>query len=275
MLIKNGVFAVFWRVLRQLYKTEMNMDISCAILHRDVNLAAKLQKYMECIPAFHCCGVFTSPVEALNQYYKQKVEVYFVEIPSASDSEISGTDFAKLLDVHTRVVFIADTDRYAAECFRLDALDYLTEDVDFPTFYQTVGKTVRWFSMCSRASTDESLPAKTHEEVAKVLSVKTGNRIMRLELDTVNYLEGYGDYIKVYCRQTEKPILCLCSLKSMEEVLPPESFVRIHRSYIVRLDRVSVIEEGLLTIGQKQLPVGASYRKRLQECVSRLMVGTH
>lgn len=251
------------------------MDLSCAVLHTDIRLAAKLQKYMERIPALHCCGVFSNPVEALNQYYKKKVEVYFVGISQVQENEIGGMDFAKLLDAHTRVIFIAATERYAAECFRLDALDYLTEDVDFPTFYQAVGKAVRWFSLCGLAESNESQPVKPRDESVRVLSVKTGNRIMRLELDTVSYLEGCGDYVKVYCRQTEKPILCLCSLKFMEETLPSDKFVRVHRSYIVRLDGVSVIEENTLTVGQKELPIGISYRKRLQECVSRLMVDTH
>ena len=249
------------------------MDLSCAILHADEKLAGKLQKYMERIPALQCCGVFSNPVEALNQYYKKKVEVYFVGISQVQEGEIGGMDFARLLDAYTRVVFIADTERYAAECFRLDALDYLTEDADFPIFYQAVSKAVRWFSMSKAGGVEETPADKERSAASKVLSVKTGNRIMRLELEAVSYIEGCGDYVKVYCKHADKPILSLCSLKFLEELLPPDKFVRVHRSYIVRLDGVSVIEEGSLTVGQKELPIGTSYRKRLQECVSRLTVG--
>lgn len=90
---------------------------------------------------------------------------------------------------------------------------------------------------------------------------------------SITIILGCGDYVKVYCKHADKPILSLCSLKFLEELLPPDKFVRVHRSYIVRLDGVSVIEEGSLTVGQKELPIGTSYRKRLQECVSRLTVG--
>ena len=249
------------------------MDLSCAILHADEKLAGKLQKYMERIPALQCCGVFSNPVEALNQYYKKKVEVYFVGISQVQEGEIGGMDFARLLDAYTRVVFIVDTERYAAECFRLDALDYLTEDADFPIFYQAVSKAVRWFSMSKAGGVEETPADKERSAASKVLSVKTGNRIMRLELEAVSYIGGCGDYVKVYCKHADKPILSLCSLKFLEELLPPDKFVRVHRSYIVRLDGVSVIEEGSLTVGQKELPIGTSYRKRLQECVSRLTVG--
>lgn len=82
-----------------------------------------------------------------------------------------------------------------------------------------------------------------------------------------------GNYVKVYCEHADKPILSLYSLKFLEELLPPDKFVRVHRSYIIWLDVVSVIEEGSLTVGQENLSIGTSYRKRLQECVSRLTVG--
>ena len=88
-------------------------------------------------------GKYGNPLEALKDYYETKVEVYFVGIYPVEEGEINGMDFCKLLSSSTRVIFITDTDRYAAECFRLDALDYLMDGLNFSTFFQSVSKAAR------------------------------------------------------------------------------------------------------------------------------------
>lgn len=247
------------------------MKLNCAILHQDAGLQDQLMKYIEKVPFLCCCGAYNNALEALKAYYEKKVEVYFIGIGTVKEGEIDGRDFCKLLDLYTRVIFIADTDRYAAECFRLDALDYLVGGPDFATFFQAVSKASRWFSARENGNLGEEKSAVSKVDVPKVIYIRADNRILRLELDCIDYIESCGDYVKVYYRDMSKPILSLCSMKYMEERLPVDRFIRVHRSYIVRMDSVSIVEDNSVIVGEKSLPIGASYRKRVKDYVSRLM----
>lgn len=111
------------------------MNLNCAILHADPEIAGRLEEYIDKVPFLSLHGKYGNPLEALKDYYETKVEVYFVGIYPVEEGEIDGMDFCRLLSSSTRVIFITDTDRYAAECFRLDALDYLMDGLNFSTFF--------------------------------------------------------------------------------------------------------------------------------------------
>lgn len=110
------------------------MNLNCAILHADPEIAGRLEEYIDKVPFLSLHGKYGNPLEALKDYYETKVEVYFVGIYPVEEGEINGMDFCRLLSSSTRVIFITDTDKYAAECFRLDALDYLMDGLNFSTF---------------------------------------------------------------------------------------------------------------------------------------------
>jgi two-component system LytT family response regulator len=247
------------------------MNLNCAILHADIEVAGKIEEYISKIPFLSLCGKYADPLEALKDYYETKVEVYFVGIYPVEEGGIDGMDFCRLLSSSTRVIFITDTDRHAAECFRLDALDYLSGVVNFSTFFQSVSKAARWFSLQEGGAAGQN-PSKSQEESPKVIYVRSDSRIMRLDLEQINYIEGLGDYVKIYCKGSSKPILSLCSMKYMEEKLPASEFIRIHRSFIVRLCSISAIGRGSVVIEQKDVPIGDAYRERVKGYVSGLAV---
>ena len=247
------------------------MNLNCAILHADPEIAGRLEEYIGKVPFLSLHGKYGNPLEALKDYYETKVEVYFVGIYPVEEGEINGMDFCKLLSSSTRVIFITDTDRYAAECFRLDALDYLMDGLNFSTFFQSVSKAARWFSL-QDAGTSAPKQRQGPEEVPKVIYMRCDNRIMRLDLERINYIEGMGDYVKIFCKDAPKPILSLCSMKYMEEKIPADEFIRVHRSFIVRMDCISAIGRSTLLIEQKDVPIGDAYREKLKGYVSRLAV---
>lgn len=247
------------------------MNLNCAILHADPEIAGRLEEYIGKVPFLSLHGKYGNPLEALKDYYETKVEVYFVGIYPVEECEIDGMDFCRLLSSSTRVIFITDTDRYAAECFRLDALDYLMDGLNFSTFFQSVSKAARWFSL-QDAGTSAPKQRQGPEEVPKVIYMRCDNRIMRLDLERINYIEGMGDYVKIFCKDSPKPILSLCSMKYMEEKLPANEFIRVHRSFIVRMDCISAIGRSTLLIEQKDVPIGDAYRERVKGYVSRLAV---
>ncbi|MEL5896029.1 LytTR family DNA-binding domain-containing protein [Bacteroides sp. GD17] len=247
------------------------MNLNCAILHADPKVAEQLEEYIGKIPFLSLCGKYGDPLEALKDYYETKVEVYFVGIYPVEEGGINGMDFCRLLSSSTRVIFITDTDRHAAECFRLDALDYLSGEINFSIFFQSVSKAARWFSLQEGSAAGQN-PPKNREESPKVIYIRSDSRIMRLDLEQINYIEGLGDYVKIYCKGASKPILSLCSMKYMEEKLPADAFIRIHRSFIVRLDCISAIGRGSVMVEQKDVPIGDAYRERVKGYVARLSV---
>ena len=144
-----------------------------------------------------------NPLEALKDYYETKWKFIYRHLIRLEEGEINGMDFCRLLSSSTRVIFITDTDRYAAECFRLDALDYLMDGLNFSTFFQSVSKAARWFSL-QDAGTSDSKHRQGPEEVPKVIYMRCDNRIMRLDLERINYIEGMGDYVKIFCKDSPK-----------------------------------------------------------------------
>ncbi|ADV42747.1 LytTR family DNA-binding domain-containing protein [Bacteroides helcogenes] len=250
------------------------MNLNCAILHADAAVAGQIEEYIGKVPFLTLRGKFGDPLEALKGYYEEKVEIYFVGIYPVEEGGITGMDFCRLLSSPTRVVFIAGTECHAAECFRLDALDYLTGEANFSTFFQAVSKAARWFALQEpgASATGQCRAFPERQEPQRVVYVRAESCIMRLELEQINYIEGLGDYVKVFCKGVTKPILSLCSMKYMEEKLPSDEFIRVHRSFIVRKDCINAISRSSVMIEKKDVPIGDAYRERVKHYVSRLAV---
>ncbi len=242
------------------------MNITCAILHNDPKTVEKLETYIEKTPFLTLCGKYEHTGDALSAYYEHHVRLFFIGI-TYNDHERYG--FCQLLNTYTRIIFVSADSRSAADCFRLDALDFLPDTVSFPVFLEAANKALRWFNI---RSTTNQLPVKAHADEAPFIYIKSEYRILRLELNDILYIEGLGDYVKIFCNNEAKPILSLCSLKSLEAVLPERDFMRVHRSYIVRKKCINVLERGNIIFGKTIIPVGNSYRKNFQEYISHLPI---
>lgn len=248
------------------------MELNCAILHADQETINRLEEYIGKVPFLSLRGKYTNPLEALKEYYETKVEVYFVGICQEYEGGIGGMDFCRMLSLPTRVIFVAESSRYAAECFRLDALDYLEGEVDFSIFFQTVNKAVRWFALQNSPVAEGVVQKMAVEDAPRMIYVRSDNRIIRLELSEINYIEGLGDYVKIFCRRSSKPVISLCSMKYLEEKLPADEFIRIHRSFIVRKGCIDAIGRSSVIVEEKDVPIGDAYRERLKHFISRLAV---
>ena len=247
------------------------MYMNCAILHSNESVTRKFESFISKIPFLTLDGIYKEPAKALKEYYENKVNLYFIGIEDTED-EVNGMEFSKLLSPSTRVIFISESDRYAAECFRLDALDYLlTTDMSFYIFFESVNKASRWFSLQEpklKAITTEKMSA----DFPEVISVKSNNRIMLVDLPNILYIESLGDYVKIFTRNMEKPILSLCSMKYMEGKLPATDFLRIHRSFIIRKECIRTIGNNTITLDKRELPVGDTYRNQFKSYLSLLQV---
>ena len=199
------------------------MNLTCSILHANEQIAHMLEQYVEQTPFLTLCGTYTRTGDALKDYYNQKVDIYFIGLEESEEDELSGLEFARLLSQPTRCIFIAHDGSYASECFRLDALDYLEGDIQFPVFFQAISKALRWFSLQRTGLTIQRNKNENKEDggLPDVIYIKAESRLIRLKLTQIYYIEGLGDYVKIFCSDETKPILSLCSLLSAKPASEP------------------------------------------------------
>ena len=148
--------------------------------------------------------------------------------------------------------------------FRADAVDYLLKPFDYAEFLRGANKALKWFSM-SRSDGDQA----TRDTSPGHIFVKTDYRQVRVTLSEVLYIEGLKDYVKIYVSGAAKPVVTLSSLKAMEDILPATDFVRVHRSFIVNVNAVEVIERQRIVFGKTYVPVSDSYREAFLAAMSR------
>ena len=159
------------------------------------------------------------------------------------------------LDASIFVVFISSDKQRAFDCFRLNALDFLLSSDPYHVFLTSANKAFHRLS----CQAPEAQP--TH------IYVKSEYRIVRLDFESIDYIEGCDNYVKIHCNNQSKPIMSLCPLKKLETVLPTSDFIRVHRSYIVRMQSISMIENRSIVINKSRIPVSKACLKMFQESI--------
>ena len=165
----------------------------------------------------------------------------------------------------SRVIFTTAFEQYALEGFRADALDYLLKPISYAEFLRAAGKARRWFE----AGTTGTAPASPEAiPAARNLFVRTDYKMQQIRLDDILYIEGMKDYVRIHTAEGGS-LVTQTSMKAIEQSLPPDRFVRVHRSYIVQIDRVKTIERNRIVFGKTYIPVSESYKERFMEALSR------
>ena len=134
----------------------------------------------------------------------------------------------------------------------MNALDYLLKPISYVDFLQAANKALQWFELVQKPDEIESI------------FVKSDYKLVQIELKKILYIEGLKDYIKIYTEDQPKPILSLMSMKSMEELLPPTRFMRVHRSFIVQKDKIRIIDRGRIVFDKTYIPISDSYKQVFQ-----------
>ena len=228
------------------------MKLNCAIID-DEPLAVELMAgYVRKTPFLTLCGSFGSGSAAFDMLRDRPVDLLFCDIQMPG---LSGMELSRMLPADTRVIFTTAFSRYAVEGFRVNAVDYLLKPISYADFLAAANKALAWFELKNRAETPP--PAAAPQS----LFVKTEYRLRQIELDKILYIEGLKDYVKIYVEDEPRPVLSLISLKTLEEQLPAERFVRVHRSYIVQPSKIRIIERGRIVFGKTYIPVSDGYKE--------------
>ena len=245
--------------------------IKCLIIDDEPLAVAQLEKYVGRVPFLECIASCNSAVEALEVLAGGNVDVMFVDI---NMPDINGMPLVRSLSNPPMVVFTTAYPEYAVEGFKVSAVDYLLKPIGFDDFLKAANKVNEMYTLRSgSASLAEPLPTDTGV-CGDSLFVKSDYRILRVPIDSIVYVESMSEYVRIYVDGQQKPIISLLSMKKIEEALPVESFMRVHRSYIVNLNRIrEVAKMRIVYDGDVYVPIGDMYKDMFFEYIDKYFVG--
>lgn len=226
--------------------------MKCFIIDDDSTTRFLINDMLSSIGGIEVIGSFESPIVALENYLKQKPELIFLDVEMPG---LTGVEFANSILPETKIVFISSKKEYAVDAYGLNAIDYLLKPVTLPRLTQAILKLKS--SVSNSSSSDEE---KDH------VFLKTGDGYKRIRITDINYVEALGDYVQIFTADAK--FIMNGTLKNAYSKLSGDNFKRVHRSYIVNMNKIEKIEDGAIVIGKKIIPIGRSYKKDFSDSIN-------
>jgi two-component system, LytTR family, response regulator len=243
--------------------------MNCLIVDDEPLAIDLIEDFTQRIPFVTVVSSCKNAIEAIQVLNNKKIDLIFLDIQMP---DISGIQLVQSIEQKPMVIFTTAYSEFAVESYNLNAIDYLLKPFSFERFLKAVNKAYTQFSnKISEKKSAEIVNMNDETEnkdEAGYIFVKSGYKTVRIKLSDILYIEGLKDYVKIYAGL--KPILILQSLKFLEEKLPQKLFLRVHKSYIVALQKIDSIERNIIQIGEKRIPVGDSYRDEFQKAVDNM-----
>ncbi len=227
------------------------LNMNCIVVD-DEPLALDLIKgYILKTDSLNLIDSFTNPFKALNYLLNNKVELIFLDI---NMPELSGIQLLKSLPYQPKVIFTTAYSEYGAESYEYNAVDYLLKPFKYDRFMRAINKLSDKGEQNNSIESNESL-TKTHD----ILFIKSGTQIHKIRIDDISFIEAQGNY--VYIHSKDKKTMSLMSMNDILKELPSAEFLRIHKSYIVAIAYIDVIEKHQVIVTDKAIPIGVTYRE--------------
>ena len=244
------------------------MILNCIAVDDEPLALGLVCSFIEQTPFLKLIGRYASAVEALTGLQEQSIDVIFLDIQMP---DLNGMELARVLDNRgknkPRIIFTTAFNQFALQGYRVDALDYLLKPFNYEEFLHAATKALTYAELLQKSN---SAPSASDERIEdNYLFLKIEYQLVRIALNEILYIEGLKDYVKVYVQNSEKPMLSLTSLKALEEKLPSKRFLRVHRSFIVSLDKINSITRNALQIGKVNITVGDQYKEAFGQFLSK------
>ena len=225
----------------------MNYELTCIIVD-DEPLAVKLlESFVTKTPGMELLGSYTDSVEAINAVKEQQPNLLFLDIQMP---DLNGMELARMIPENTRVIFTTAFKEYAFESYEVKALDFLLKPIRYNKFMAAIEKAKDWFTThgASRMS-------------PQTIFLKVDGEYRQVAIQDILYVSGLKDYVKFYLTEERKPLITHLTMKAVEEMLPSEQFMRVHRSYIVSLDKIRKVDRNdCIYIGEEIIRVTDAFR---------------
>ena len=234
----------------------------------DEPLALKqLVTYISKVPFLELAGQCRSALEAQKLMEQEMIDAIFCDI---NMPDLSGMDFVRQLAAPPFIVFTTAYSEYAVEGFKVNAIDYLLKPFGMNDFLRAAMKVQEQYNLRHHnAPQQQSSPVMADGTIF----VKTDYRVVRIAISDIRYIEGMSEYLKIHL-EGQKPIITLLSMKKIEEYLPSKQFMRIHRSYIVNLQKIQEVNKNRIILdADTYLPIGDLYKDHFNEYLERNFLG--
>ena len=228
--------------------------INCIIIDDEPLALELVEGFIKDVPYLKLIGTYTSPQDALVPLREESIDLLFLDV---NMPDLSGIQFLKSLPNPPAVIFTTAYDQYAIQGFELNALDYLLKPFSFDRFLRATNKA---HEVITSKNSQKALGEHNY------IFVKVEHNVLKIKLSDIFYIEGYKDYLKIFTGD-EKPIFTLKSMKSMDQMLQDKGFIRVHRSYIISIDKIDSLRNGRIKISDKTIPLGEHYKADFEEKV--------
>jgi two-component system, LytTR family, response regulator LytT len=246
------------------------MTIKCVAIDDEPLALELLSKFIGQTAFLKLEGKFSNAIEALGFINQNEVQLIFMDIQMP---DLSGMELARILEgkknsEKTRIIFCTAYNQFAIEGYKVEALDYLLKPYSYEEFLAAATKAYQYFDRIQQAPV-----TKIAEPVAQqdFIFLKIEYQLVKVMLKDITHVEAYKDYVKVHLKSKPDPLLSLTSMKNMEELLPSEKFMRVHRSFIVALDHIDSVSKNVIQTGDHQIAVGDNYKDQFLEFLSKWM----
>ena len=231
-------------------------SLRCFVVDDEPLAVKMLENFIERTPFLELAGSFTDPVLALSEIRTQAPQLVFLDIQMP---DLSGMELSRMIPDGTRIIFTTAFKQYAFESYEVSALDFLLKPIRYQKFLEAAEKAREWFTLKEAASAAPAAAAPAVEAKTSTF-FKVDGALRKVEYDDILFVEGMKDYVMVYLASQRQPLVTHVTMKGMEEMLPA-GFMRIHRSFIVALDKVSSVSAtGDVKVGDRLLHVSDAYR---------------
>jgi DNA-binding LytR/AlgR family response regulator len=229
--------------------------ITCVIIDDEPLASELLQSYVGQEPQLKLLGTFNDAEDGVEFIQDNQVDLIFLDIQMP---HINGIQLLKSLEQPPMVIFTTAYSEYAVQGFELDAIDYLLKPFDIKRFQRAVTKACEYQRSLSRTEADKN----------PYIFIKSEYQVIKINYDDIRYIEALDDYIKI-CTTNSRPVLTLMTLKTIMEKLPADKFARVHRSYIISLDKIESVRNKRIKIGEIEIPIGSSYADNINKVLEK------
>jgi two-component system LytT family response regulator len=238
--------------------------IRCLIVDDEPLALHILEDYISKIPFLQLVKACTNPIEALTIVQEKGADLVFLDVQMP---ELSGIQFLRISNGKAKVILTTAYPQYALEGYELDVIDYLLKPIAFERFFKAVQKaqTIMQPAVAAEAKPIQAEPQPRQDFLSDFIFVKTEHKIQKVYLNDILFIEGLKDYISIFT--SVERIITLQNMKKMEDALPIKYFIRVHKSYIVSVNKIDSIERSRIFIGDKIIPVGDTYREEFFKIV--------
>ncbi|MDO7137499.1 LytR/AlgR family response regulator transcription factor [Algibacter lectus] len=232
--------------------------MKCVIIDDEPLAIDVVESYVQQVGGIEIVAKCTNPLEAIILLNKHQVDLVFLDIEMPN---LTGIDLVKAIDNMPQFIFTTAYPEYALDGFNLNATDYLVKPIPFHRFLKAISRAKEKYELENKVVVSPQV-TETAAPVAvnNFIFVKSEYENIKINIDTIIYLQGLKDYIKIYTSDTQKPILTLSSFKDILDKLPPSKFIRVHKSYVVSIEHIKAIQKSKILVADMRIPVGETYK---------------